>query len=77
MYTELLAASRLFRLRDTAGARHYYGLDTARRVILLFDPCWQKLDRESDRRARIFTRQITRFWEQEGITDGRVDILSE
>jgi hypothetical protein len=72
MYKELHVALRLLGVHDTAAV--YSRLDTARRVVLLFDPCWQTPDR--DKWARLLEEQITEFWEQEEITDGRVDVLS-
>jgi hypothetical protein len=72
MYKELHVALRLLGVHDTAAV--YLRLDTARRVVLLFDPCWQTPDR--DKWARLLEEQITEFWEQEEITDGRVDVLS-
>jgi hypothetical protein len=58
----------------TAAVRHYFRLDTARRVVLLFDPCRQTRDRNDW--ARLLKEQITKFWARKGITDGQVDALS-
>jgi hypothetical protein len=59
--------------RHDSAAKHYFRSDTAKRVVLLFDPCWETDER--DRWARVITRRITRFWALEGIVDGKVDVM--